>query len=664
MTSPGTPSGLPGHLGRIDPARSACVLIGVDAYTELEPLRSVRRNLTALEAVLADEEILGIPENRITSVPNPRSAAELVGSIREAAELATDTLIVYYAGHGLLDWEDEEHLYLTLPDSVMDEPETSVPDSYIRRAIRDSTAERRVLLLDCCYSGRFLQGEMSAADAADQGARASGKALEGMTGAYVMTSSSGTRKSLAPDPKRCTVFTEELVGVLREGVPKGPEMLTLHGVFEAVRERMARRKLPQQQEPRVRDDGGLGTLPFVRNLAVAPPSQAPEPAPPASPYSRRRLWLVTAGALALGVIAGVTVVPRVVDWWQERNPRPAGGVCSARAKLLSYSDALDKEQVSGEKVEGLSALALTGPADAWALTDNHPGRIFPLRLGEATKLEPQVQRAKTLRTPSSGTAPSQWFDGEGLVVERSGKRDKTVLVASETGPAIRRFSMTTGKQVGKDLPIPPQFRARPKGDAQAGRTLESLAASADGRYLYAAMEGPLATDGDARGRNLLRIQRYRGTPGGAYELDRQYAYKTGEGMYVAELATAGDDRLLALERQYVAGIGNTIRIYDVPLQGAASVDENTALYDQPSDVFLQSRLLVDLADCPAGDAGVVPTKNKQLNPLLQNVEGMALGEPWATGPDKGRRPLYLISDDNGSSEQITRVYALSVRLDR
>ena len=29
----------------IDPARSACVLIGVDAYTELAPLRGVAKNL-------------------------------------------------------------------------------------------------------------------------------------------------------------------------------------------------------------------------------------------------------------------------------------------------------------------------------------------------------------------------------------------------------------------------------------------------------------------------------------------------------------------------------------------------------------------------------------------------------------------------------------------
>lgn len=42
---------------RIDPSRSACVLIGVDAYTELDPLRAVRNNLTQLGEVLTDAEI-------------------------------------------------------------------------------------------------------------------------------------------------------------------------------------------------------------------------------------------------------------------------------------------------------------------------------------------------------------------------------------------------------------------------------------------------------------------------------------------------------------------------------------------------------------------------------------------------------------------------------
>lgn len=47
---------------------------------------------------------------------------------------------------------------------------------------------------------------------------------------------------------------------------------------------------------------------------------------------------------------------------------------------------------------------------------------------------------------------------------------------------------------------------------------------------------------------------------------------------------------------------------------------------------------------------------------MDNVEGMALGKEWSTGRYKGWRPLYLISDDNGSGDQITRLYSLAVRL--
>jgi hypothetical protein len=71
--------------------------------------------------------------------------------------------------------------------------------------------------------------------------------------------------------------------------------------------------------------------------------------------------------------------------------------------------------------------------------------------------------------------------------------------------------------------------------------------------------------------------------------------------------------------------------------------------------WLGKQLLVDLVDCPPSGA---TAKQPQPNPLLDNVEGMALGGPL---PD-GRRTLYLVSDDNNNPVQTTRLYALSVRL--
>ncbi|MGW3009904.1 esterase-like activity of phytase family protein [Streptomyces sp. NPDC001219] len=150
----------------------------------------------------------------------------------------------------------------------------------------------------------------------------------------------------------------------------------------------------------------------------------------------------------------------------------------------------------------------------------------------------------------------------------------------------------------------PEFRAGPQGQGQVGRMIESLTVSPDGRYLYAAMEGALAEDGDSRGRNMLRIQRYVGTPGGSYRLDQQYAYQAKEGMYLAELAAAAEDRLLAPERP-------------------RGTDRQSAVGER---------------------------------------RGNGTCAPWTTGPHDGQRPLYLVSDDNTNSEQTTRLYALSVRL--
>jgi hypothetical protein len=66
-------------------------------------------------------------------------------------------------------------------------------------------------------------------------------------------------------------------------------------------------------------------------------------------------------------------------------------------------------------------------------------------------------------------------------------------------------------------------------------------------------------------------------------------------------------------------------------------------------------LLLDLADCPNGGA-TVPPGATQPNPLLDNFEAMTFG-PELPG---GMRSLILVSDDNGSASQTTRVVLLGV----
>ncbi|MFD5181490.1 esterase-like activity of phytase family protein [Streptomyces sp. NPDC058372] len=681
----------------INPEASHVVLVGAASYRspDLTQLPSVRHNLASLRRIFLDPRIGGFPEDRVSQLLDPTQSAEIGNLIRKAAAQATDTLIVYYAGHGLID-DETNNLLLTHIDSVHDAPDLCLPVEHLRRAIHGKgQAKRRVLIIDCCYSG-LADGRMGPAEQAKIGSRAAARILVSAaptqrgpaagepaaprpdteaaepkptepddrpvrSGWYTMASAPPDRKAHAEDPDSCTAFTGALVKVITEGAADGRERLSLDFLFDQTRALLEREfpKAPSPEQASGRTH--IGALGFVRNPA-AQPAPAPDPVLTPPRPSRRRLALFSTAFALAGVGVGAFGVPAAVDAYQRWNPAPAVGACSERAVLLDHSDGLDKKDVEYEPVEGLSGLALApgSRAKAYAVTDNEPGRIFPVDLGEPERLAPVAEKARTLRQADGSAFEDSWFDAEALAVEQGGR---TALVASETGPSIRRFDLVTGRQVGEDLAIPKELRYWPEGGAQTGRSIESLALSPDGRHLYAGWEAPLAQDGDTRGRGIIRVQRYTGTPGGAYRPDESYAYLAGDGLMLADLAAVGGGRLLALERQYTLGRGNAVRVVEIDLTGARDVTGVKSLFRLPADALASSKLLFDLADCPPGGPGAVATsEGDQANPLLDNVEGMALGPRWTAAPHPGRHPLYLVSDDNGNSTQITRVYSLAVDL--
>lgn len=101
-----------------DPSRSRAVLIGTDSYAhpELDDLPAVRNNLGRLRELLGDPGVWGLAEERCSVLRQPSRQA-MLNTVYDAAAEATDTVVLYYAGHGLVHPRSGE-LHLALPGSI------------------------------------------------------------------------------------------------------------------------------------------------------------------------------------------------------------------------------------------------------------------------------------------------------------------------------------------------------------------------------------------------------------------------------------------------------------------------------------------------------------------------------------------------------------------
>ncbi|MFF7729707.1 esterase-like activity of phytase family protein [Streptomyces sp. NPDC008001] len=322
--------------------------------------------------------------------------------------------------------------------------------------------------------------------------------------------------------------------------------------------------------------------------------------------------------------------------------RAPAHACSPSVRIDGFSDALDKTTFRGSFVGNLSALAVDKDGTVAALSDR--SQLFSLDVRQRPHAAPV--RVVDLADEKGGP-----LDSEGLAVDRDGTR----LVTSETEPSVRRYDKD-GKLLGR-LAVPAALQVAPAGRATANQTFEGLTLQPGGRTLLASMEQSLAGDGqDAAGRPLVRVQSWQRHGRQEFALGPQYAYPADKGLGVAEITAAGDGRLLVLERGFTAGVGNTVRLYLADPRRASDVTAVTHLPGGPATRPMGKKLLADLGACPSLGA---TARQPQRNPLLDNVEGLAV-----TRRSGGNLRLLLVSDDNQNPAQITRLYSLTVRLPR
>ncbi|MFJ9637875.1 caspase family protein [Streptomyces sp. NPDC101178] len=229
--------------------RSRAVLFGVHAYDELSALDGVKHNVPALLPLLTSKDVGGLAEEDCTEVPHGASPQELLDALHDAAAEATDLLLVYYAGHGHFGGRDRTFHLATRASSVR-RAYHSVKYNDVRDLVSGSAAQRKVVIVDCCFSGRALP--MSDETAPTQ------LDME-ITGACVLTSAAETERSLClPEG---SVFTLELTALLREGLAgelsggrQGEHLpeLTMTDIFNALHGRLQNRAVEDLRVPQPR----------------------------------------------------------------------------------------------------------------------------------------------------------------------------------------------------------------------------------------------------------------------------------------------------------------------------------------------------------------------------------------------------------------------------
>jgi len=259
-----------------DPELSRAVLIGLSEYDHLPTIPAVANNVEALAGFLGSAEGWRLPPEHCVTVTEPRSPSDVIDPLRQASAEARDTLLVYYAGHGVLD----EHLqfYLSLRGSRVDEPWTCIGYDWVRGFLARSTAERRVAVLDSCFSGK-VHGAMSAATDAV-------RAQTAAQGTVVVTSARDDRVALAPPGETYTAFTGELLAVLHTGIPGGPAEITVDQAYAWVRGELARKGRPR---PDRTGNDTAGTVVLARNRAFVAGTARTSSAPLSTRVRLRRM---------------------------------------------------------------------------------------------------------------------------------------------------------------------------------------------------------------------------------------------------------------------------------------------------------------------------------------------------------------------------------------
>lgn len=249
-----------------DYSASRAVVMGTSDYDNLNPVPAAGHSLTRMVSLLTGP-LCGWPQDRLRVLVNERTPGDLADQLITAFEDVSEIALFYYVGHGQIDSDDQ--LCLGLVKSRT-EPNrraaTSLPFQAVRRALLDSPATTKIVILDCCFAGLASQPDNTLTALADNVLD-----ITACAGAYTMAASGAFNTAwyeTGPSIVRPqTYFTRYLADLVETGIPGPWPTLSLHALFTQLSYNLARDKKPIPVERNV--DAGRDFV-FAYNAAAPP----------------------------------------------------------------------------------------------------------------------------------------------------------------------------------------------------------------------------------------------------------------------------------------------------------------------------------------------------------------------------------------------------------
>jgi hypothetical protein len=371
------------------------------------------------------------------------------------------------------------------------------------------------------------------------------------------------------------------------------------------------------------------------------------------------------------------VIPADSSWASKDKPSKKHAAEPERKKVVGWEFIGEVIFPTGYIFEGTEVGGLSGitydpkKKRYFVLSDDrseiNPARFYSVSIDLADgQLDPgdiEFTGVTTLKNEFCEPFSKYSIDPEGIVLTSEGK----LFIASagdanrSIDPFVNRFNLN-GQQ-NRRLRVPDKYLPASSSGIRNNLAFESLTITPDERFLYTAVENALLQDGpqaDLNQESLSRILKY----------DRKSGKTVAEVVYVVDavpdepvpddafrtnglvelFAIDNNGTLLALERAFSVGIGNTVILYEVLGQGALDVQNEFSLFWEEAglpfeiDPPVQKSEILNFAD-------IVDT--------VDNLKGMTFGPKLKDG----RQTLIVVSDNNFNDEQVSQFIALALELD-